>query len=431
MIRNNANKGIKSLLRKKTKNIKQAETNGFIDGAKHIPSFPEDIEFFKDANGYEVGRLQNARIVYSDYLERTQSFLTKINSRLKMIQHKVNISIPSRKKETEELHRSNIENLELLYGENPEGRKILILEKERLVKMFQNLQRQLGRPLQTSMNKLYLWLMALLAIVEVPINTFAFELFLEKQRMASILLAMAVGGILLFFAHVSGMLLKHTSSQHTEGRISKGIGLVIVSGFSIVVIYFLSKMRQAFVAIVSEAGSTISAADILATEGNMAAASKIWETPLGFDGYFLMTINLAIFLTGFIISFFHHDSHQDYEKINFESRRIEKNIKKDRAKHQEYLVKINKKHVRKLRNFSRNTDKLKSEEIMLIDIIESNAINSELAEMNVKIICNILAEEIHAYQDANAKSRLELDIPIPKYFSIPANENLSRLLVEK
>ena len=67
------------------------------------------------------------------------------------------------------------------------------------------------RELQVQIEKVYLPFMAALAFAEVWVNRLAFELFFESSPIISLFLAIAVGAVLVFFAHITGSSFKRST----------------------------------------------------------------------------------------------------------------------------------------------------------------------------------------------------------------------------
>lgn len=123
----------------------------------------------------------------------------------------------------------------------------------------------LKRPLQLHFVQMYIPFMLALSLAEVWINRLAFELFFESNPIISLALATAVGAVLIFFAHISGSILK--KSQCVEIDPPKASMFWALFGLNAVVIIlslFLAKMRQALVSI--NAQQSLSFTDILGDE---------------------------------------------------------------------------------------------------------------------------------------------------------------------
>ncbi len=187
-----------------------------------------------------------------------------------------------------------------------------------------------GRPLRRSFVRVYLPLLAALAVVEVPVNRLAFELFFQEQPAYSLALALAVGSVLMFFAHVVGTLIRRSETpQRTAIQLRRGAAIVFLLTVVGGLIYFLAKMRQSFVRLLeSEQGSLQDQIRQL-TEGGVASTlTSVASVDLGTAGWALLLINLALFSLGVAAAFFRHDPHPDYETAWREQKRARSQIAK-------------------------------------------------------------------------------------------------------
>ncbi len=187
-----------------------------------------------------------------------------------------------------------------------------------------------NRELQVQFPAMYLPFMLALALAEVSVNRLAFELFFEGSPLASILLAVAVGGVLVFFAHVTGNSIKRALPKTGSGEKSSIIlSLSLLNALVAIFVFYLAKMRQAFVAISSsqdfEVGGLLGDAEgeILGPIlENQDTFQSLIATDIGEEGMFLLLVNIVIYATGTVAAFLRHDSHPDYEKLTIQHRKL-------------------------------------------------------------------------------------------------------------
>ena len=116
--------------------------------------------------------------------------------------------------------------------------------------------------------------MAILALSEVYINRFAFELFFMSSPVISILLASAIGAVLIFFAHITGESVKKAQSKEVELNKNKTyITLFFLNSFVLILILFLAMMRESYLAILEAEGT-----DLVTDLGDLIG-DAIEETP--------------------------------------------------------------------------------------------------------------------------------------------------------
>ncbi|MBV8914702.1 MAG: hypothetical protein JOZ05_16880 [Acetobacteraceae bacterium] len=173
-----------------------------------------------------------------------------------------------------------------------------------------------GRPLRRALVGIYLPLMVLLALVEVPVNRLAFELFFQEQPIISLALAAVVGAVLIFFAHMIGTLVRRMEHQpRPVQQVKRGLAILLFATLTGVMMYLLAGMRQLYVRLLeSEQSSNLSAIIQGLTSGGTASAIRnVASEQLGTAGWTLLILNLVLFVFGATAAFVRHDPHPDYE----------------------------------------------------------------------------------------------------------------------
>jgi len=129
----------------------------------------------------------------------------------------------------------------------------------------------------------------LLIIISIPINRKAFALFFGGEGWVLLLLAIAVGAILVFLSHTIGYLIKvRSNGSHYIISLSS---ITVIS-----IIYLLALMRQKL-ADVEQATGTF---DLIAKGANIQEG---FFTLLGTEGLISFTLNIAIVITA-IVSYY-------------------------------------------------------------------------------------------------------------------------------
>ncbi len=73
----------------------------------------------------------------------------------------------------------------------------------------------LGRPLRIHLRYVYYFIMAGVALVELPINRFAFELYFSETPALSAMIALGIGLGLMLLAHFGGTWIKRSTAPIT------------------------------------------------------------------------------------------------------------------------------------------------------------------------------------------------------------------------
>ena len=279
----------------------------------------------------------------------------------------------------------------------------------------------LKRPLQLHFVQMYIPFMLALSLAEVWINRLAFELFFESNPIISLALATAVGAVLIFFAHISGSILK--KSQCVEIDPPKASMFWALFGLNAVVIIlslFLAKMRQALVSINAQQGMSFS--DILGDEfGSLDGLTQdvapsvmdvFGSGGLGQEGIFLLIINLVVYLCGFIAAFYRHDSHPDYEKLTKSLEKKRQTLESIRSKYESRTEETNRKFRSKF-SFLEESARMKEAELNEFQHLATEI--NRVRDTKIEEALHAVAKQINAYRSANVASR---SAGQPKYFEL-------------
>lgn len=180
-----------------------------------------------------------------------------------------------------------------------------------------------SRPLRTQFGPFYPLMMFVLALAEVPVNRAAFELTFREEPILSLLLAAAVGVILIFFAHVIGLILRRWPQRPNAGQVAARLAtLTVILGVVGAGVYVLAKMRQGFMRLTAAENDGFAQRLQEALRGGaQEAASIIADVPLSIGDWTFIAINILIFMFGVVASFLRHDPHPDYEQAVREEKR--------------------------------------------------------------------------------------------------------------
>jgi hypothetical protein len=393
-----------SLLDSGDTNYRLALKQGSIDGAANLP--PPNSE---QLSAWEAKFLDSSKAAWSSYQsmmkierERGLSDFSALSEKLERDSTRAEESIGSRQKKALDLLESEMGESSLTYrrlrGEYEERRDASL-----------ELEKKLGRPLQVSLVKGYMLLMIVLALAEVQVNRLAFELFFENPAIST-LLAAAVGGLLMFFAHIVGKQYRHTKCPVTvKDKNGMFLGIIGILVVCLVLMYFLGVMREELVRI-QNAQFTLEdmSLDDLAKGGSKGSGFSL---AIGTTGAFLLFLNFVIFLTGVVSAFFRHDSHPYFEKITLEYEKAKKSFDQHQTVFENRQVEI-------LREFSAEMVKSDSE------LADREAQISEISRKRSTVDRDVAAAKdsltvevsrcLRAYRSENLSSR---ESPPPAYFT--------------
>ena len=265
--------------------------------------------------------------------------------------------------------------------------------------------------------------MICLAFAEVWVNRLAFELFFESNPIVSIALAIAVGAVLIFFAHISGAVAKKAQCEEINPPKAKMYwSLAALNLMVFVLALFLAKMREALISINEQSSASLEslleddlfgegALDGLASENSSGLIDILSVGSMGQEGAFLLIINLVIYICGFLAAFYRHDSHPDYEKLTKDLEKKRVALSSVRTSYEAKQEEAARKY-RKSLAFIEETKRSKESEVKEIEqtIIEiERSLQNKMEEGKIAV-----SKQMLAYREANIKSRT---MTPPKYFT--------------
>lgn len=278
----------------------------------------------------------------------------------------------------------------------------------------------LGRPLQIDHTDFYLPALVVLAVAEVPINRLAFELFFESMPLVSLLISAAIGGLLIFFAHTIGVLIKRLQCKEIEiNRDNVYLTITLLSILTMTLMYFLGLMREKWVDVNDPAALNLESFINSATNTDKGIAESFL---IGSRGFTLLLLNLAIFTVGMMLAFLRHDPHPFYEKaVNVFNKAQEKFLtykRKYESKKNELVRMHTKRLTEKRAEIKIIEDQIKS------CIRELDGIDKKISTDRKNLI-SALARKVMAYQHSNQKIR---KTPPPDYFKSDLVQMIEELI---
>ena len=397
--------------------IKKAQKDGESDGRKNIPK-PDENEF----SGIVLKILTEARSSWTTYLSAKKVYLKEIKNKLSEADYEIDTNISA----SIQKENATLEQEQSLYisQEGNQSSKHQKLEEDLRVakKDYDVLRGELNRPVLTKFEKFYFPFLLVLSIAEIPINRKAFALFFGNEGWVLLLLAIAVGAMLVFFSHIVGHLIRETGSNDSPKnlRFKQYSGIGSISVVMIILVYILALMRQKL-ADVEKAGGTF---EELIANGAGQNFQEALFTPLGTDGAILLVLNMTIIAAGIIASFFRHDPHPYYEKVSKTYHKLRDQSFQMKEKVENELNNIQEKYNKKLesiRNREQNLNKEKDDLQTEVDAIQDND------KEDFKNVVNSVDRLIIAYQTSNSNNRQEKD---PGFFKKNNTSKIKEFLVQ-
>lgn len=386
------------------KDTKPDRLKGYSDGKKNFP--PASAEEFSP---HELERISQARAAVTNYDRNLHDIREQLDLDLAARDQELNEGYLGQKETVIRSKESALESLRQESGANSEAYRQLHAEQEEKKENFRRVELRLNRPLQIHFAKVYLLLLFVLAVLEVPINKLAVEFFFQESPLLALVLALTIGVVLITLAHFLGLMLRQLGHYRErlgiKGYIA-GLSFIVLTAGSL--IYLISALRQQYVDFIAQEQQQDLAA-MLMSDGVGGLLGQTIQTELGVAGLTLLVLNVSVFFLGLLFSFLRHDPHPDYERLYFDRNHA-----------------INK--LVKFRNrFEQQASKLQSEFDEKISYLDKKAISleNEIREMNsrraaleaervhdISMIVDVLRQQMLAYQSGNVEGREGEEIPV-------------------
>lgn len=270
------------------------------------------------------------------------------------LRNELDRELPGRARENQQANADTLAQFRRLHGPDSPAHKDAVAKAEDAAKDLRNAKAEVGgRPLRTHLGIWYIVAMVSLALAEVPVNRSAFELAFREEPIFSLLLAGAVGGVLIFFAHLIGILLRQWPVKPSVAQIGVRIGaLALLLTLTGAGVYFLARMRQAYFALISTESEGFGQRLQEALQGGTAqAVAMVQNAPLGVNDWAFIGFNALLFTFGVAASFMRHDPHPDYEKAIRRSQKADKKLARIVADYEKKIAFENERFEAKKRGF--------------------------------------------------------------------------------
>jgi hypothetical protein len=178
---------------------------------------------------------------------------------------------------------------------------------------------------------IYLPVLGLCTLLEIPLNRLAFELFIRENPLASFGIALLVGLIFMTLAHFVGVTARRFSYSLEQGRIWPSVLAIVGPLLAIAALaYCVAMFRQGYLRFETQPDPSFS--QMLENDQVMQAAIFALQGTLGVDGWGFWFLNMALVLAGVAWSFVCHDPHPDFQKADVEKKASELELSKLRTK---------------------------------------------------------------------------------------------------
>ena len=385
------------------KDTKPDRLKGLSDGKKGFPPASTD-EF----SPHELERISQARAAVTNYDRNLHDIREQLDLDLGAREQELNEGYLGQKETVIRSKESALESLRQESGANSEAYRQLHAEQEEKKENFRRVELRLNRPLQIHFAKVYLLLLFVLAVLEVPINKLAVEFFFQESPLLALVLAMTIGVVLITLAHFLGLMLRQLGHYRErlgiKGYIA-GLSFIILTAGSL--IYLISALRQQYVDFIAQEQQQDLAA-MLMSDGVGGLIGQTIQTELGVAGLTLLVLNVSVFFLGMLFSFLRHDPHPDYERLYFDRSHAINKLVKFRNRFEQQATKLQNEFDEKISYLDKKAISLENE---IREMTSRRAALEAEREHDISMIIDVLRQQCLAYQSGNVEGRNGENIP--------------------
>ena len=296
---------------------------------------------------------------------------------------------------------TKVDALERELGPNASRHAAARKRAERAEEERQRIESELGRGLQTKIERIYPVVFLMVALLEVPINRYAFEYFFEETAILALGLALGFGFAFAAFAHWTGALLKHASGEKNwKNRTGYYAATAGILGLTSTAIYFLALMRERYIQFQERSARGLG--ELLAEDGIRETAVELLSTELTEAGQTLLLMNLIVFVVGAFCAHQRHDPDPHYEGAS-------KKAQKEQRKYTRFRNRYDKRRGVLTAERDRELERLKQQEervgANLTEIEKAQSAMRDRRHRAVKSIAIHIHLRLQAYELANRLAR--------------------------
>ena len=371
------------------------EKRGLKDGKADLPAADAEIYPFHRAI------ITEAQAVLRRYNDQLESVISELDRQITSLWDDLDGRYQSARDSIVNTFQNAAEHLEQTLGPRSVKHDRLQRKHQEFSDRERQLEVALGRPLRIHLRYVYYLIMAGVALVELPINRFAFELYFSETPALSAIIALGIGLGLMLLAHFGGTWIKRCTAPITsKQRTLYIIGAASVTLLIVPTLFLIALLRQHYVKFI-EAQQT-SFGEMLNQEGIGNIARDVIGTDMGTSGWMLFMINMLIVGIGVIVAVVRHDAHPDYEKIVRTRERTERRLDRIKSKFEHRLIDIKKKHDTQLAELVKQQDRIERQIEELKSEREKCIAHKD---QTLESVFLHLKQRLHSYETGNQQGR--------------------------
>ena len=391
---------VNTAVRYSTADQRVDERKGTKDGEADFPK-PDD-----EQHGFAFEVMERGRATFRRALTDLETVKTEAQNRIDKLERDRDDRYEVNRENRSQERDSALAAVENRFGRNSADYSRATSRLQELKDERSRIHSELGRPCRARLPLLlYVAILVVIAIAEVPVNQVAFTQIVENN-LGALGIAFAVGSMVALAAHLVGEMLIHSRLEpgFSKNKLRYGVSFAVVA-FMLVVFYFVSVLRDFMLRISAESGASF--ADLLRADAGETLGSLV-TTSLTLPGVGLFVVNFVVFLFGVIMSWLAHDPHPDYPSVV-----------RNEQKWQRRSDKIRKHYEKKLQEFHDKFDtviaNLNNQIAMIDEEIQTQM--QGVARIDDKVreyaerVASYVVQRINKYETANRMHR-KSDTPV-------------------
>lgn len=335
------------------------------------------------------------------YQHKVDDLIRELEARQASLQQDLDERYASQRDELNSQFRNDLEHIEQKWGPTSAKHSNFRERFTQFSDRARRLEAELGRPPRIHLLYWYGLIMAGVALVEIPINRFAFELYFAETPALSLLIALGVGLALMMLTHFCGTWLKRSTGRITRNQRTLYIlGVLAVAALILPTIYLIALLRQHYVQFVE--AQQITFEELLQQEGFESVARDVISTDLGTQGWMLLMINLLVVGIGTLVAVVRHDAHPDYEKVTRTRDRLERKLTRLKTKFETATAKVKREYEDRLSSLEKQQERIER------DIEDARAQQQKCRDHREQILERValhIKQRLQAYEEGNESTR--------------------------
>jgi hypothetical protein len=379
---------------------KRDEARGRKDGEQNFPGLDDQTHHFMEE------LIGQARSSLKKCVAQLLAYLHELETREASLSKRIEENLATEREQIDDRYQENRDAIERAYGSSSSKQSTVRAAFDHARDRAQEIEIQLGRPLRIHLRWLYVPIMVLVALSEVPINRFAFELYFSESPLISFGIALTIGLIFALFAHFLGTWIKRAMHYEARNRIIAILGASFILIILLPTIYVIALMREHYVQFIERSSTSLK--DLIQNEGLTSVASQVASAELSTSGWTLLMLNIVVLSIGAIASVVRHDEHPDFENMVRQQERLARNLKKIVQRYEKDTARVQKAYEARKEAIDKSYSLAADELELTKSQIRQCRAHSKTA---IDRVSTYILQRVNSYEYANRKARPDKTAP--------------------